>query len=250
MIQHPSKALGEGPLVVGTLLALPSDFPTRQSVLATDVPADILEVRLDQMPPEVRWLEKCKSLENRGWTVLLTLRLQSEGGKWIKPDEERLPVFKEALEHLSAVDVEFASKIRDQVCQMAKNLGKACIVSHHDFQKTPPLKELQNIVSEAQQHGSIVKISTMVASDGDVQTLRDLLAGSWTVPLCVIGMGSFGTQTRVTFPTLGSYLTYGYLDKPAAPGQLPAPALVQQLRQLLPRYNEKFIAEKKALEYV
>jgi 3-dehydroquinate dehydratase len=50
-------------------------------------------------------------------------------------------------------------------------------------------------------------------------------------------MGALGKQTRTAFPKLGSCLTYGYLDKPAAPGQLAAAALVRRLKKLLPGYN-------------
>jgi len=52
-------------------------------------------------------------------------------------------------------------------------------------------------------------------------------------PLCVIGMGNAWKQTRVSFPKLGSCLTYGYLDQPTAPGQVSAAELVRQLREHL-----------------
>jgi len=47
----------------------------------------------------------------------------------------------------------------------------------------------------------------------------------------VIGMGEAWKQTRLSFPKLGSCLTYGYLDKPTAPGQESAAELVRQLRE-------------------
>jgi len=42
-------------------------------------------------------------------------------------------------------------------------------------------------------------------------------------------MGPLGPQTRIEFPKLGSCLTYGYLDQPVAPGQVPARELMRQL---------------------
>jgi len=51
--------------------------------------------------------------------------------------------------------------------------------------------------------------------------------------LCVIGMGRAWSETRIEFATLGSCLTYGYLDKPAAPGQISAAELVRRLRRAL-----------------
>ena len=49
--------------------------------------------------------------------------------------------------------------------------------------------------------------------------------------LCVIGMGPDWAHTRVLFPQLGSCLTYGYLDKPTAPGQFSAAELTEKLQQ-------------------
>jgi 3-dehydroquinate dehydratase I len=231
--QSSTKPLGVPPLVVGTLLSFPSGSLAAEASSACDV----VEVRLDHILPDPDWLERARLIEQHAAPVILTLRLKPEGGKWAD-DVERLPIFKTALETLSAVDIEFASKIRDQVCELAKACGKICIVSHHDFNKTPPLAELQSVISEAKRLASIVKVTTMIRDSKDIETLRALLAAQQNVPLCVMGMGPLGTDTRVTFPTLGSYLTYGYLDKPAAPGQLPAKALVDQLRRRMPAYRQ------------
>jgi 3-dehydroquinate dehydratase-1 len=219
--------------VVGTLTFFPPDLNAGYASAC-----DIIEVRLDHLLPDPNWLDRCRSIEQQIRPVILTLRLQSEGGKWLGSDKERLPIFKAALEKLSAVDVEFTSSIRDEVCALAKAARKTCIVSHHDFEKTPAASELRAVISEAQKHASVVKITTMVKGSADLDTLRSLLSNEWTVPLCIMGMGPLGTDTRITFPTLGSYLTYGYLDKPAAPGQLPASALVEQLRERLPAYRQ------------
>ncbi len=71
----------------------------------------------------------------------------------------------------------------------------------------------------------------MVKSSRHIATLEGLLSDDWSVPLCVIGMGPLGTPTRLSFATAGSCLTYGYLDKPAAPGQWPAKELYAALRK-------------------
>jgi 3-dehydroquinate dehydratase-1 len=232
--QSLTNSLGEPPLVVGTLLSFPPESLAPEASSACDV----IEVRLDHILPEPNWLNRSRTIQEQTSPVILTLRLKSEGGKWSGSDEERLPFFKAAIENLSAVDIEFTSKIRDHVCEIAKAHGKACIVSHHDFDKTPPLAELRAVISEAKKMASIVKVTTMIKASNDIETLRSLLATPQEVPLCIMGMGPLGTDTRITFPTLGSCLTYGYLDKPAAPGQLPAKALVDQLRQRLPSYRQ------------
>jgi 3-dehydroquinate dehydratase-1 len=68
-------------------------------------------------------------------------------------------------------------------------------------------------------------------SAADEDTLRSLLGRKWKRPLCIIGMGTAWTHTRASFPLLGSCLTYGYLDKPAAPGQIAVADLTRRLRE-------------------
>lgn len=213
--------LQAGPLVVGVLSSLDGDFP---------LAGDLVEVRLDRMTPPPDWVERCRAIETRGKPVLLTIRLRSEGGEWTERDEARLRLFEDGLAAVSAVDVELSSAICADVTQRAQKLGKACLVSHHDFKKTPPLAELESIVARARQNGAVPKIAAMINSEGDVETLRALLAKSRKHPICVIGMGDEWKQTRIEFAKLGSCLTYGYLDKPTAPGQVSAAELAKQLR--------------------
>jgi 3-dehydroquinate dehydratase-1 len=210
-----------GPLVVGVLSSLDGDIP---------LAGDVVEVRLDRTGRPADWLERCQAIEARGKPVLLTIRLRGEGGEWAEDDAERLRLYEAGLKALAAADVELGSVICAAVTKQAEKLGKACLVSHHDFQGTPPLAELEAIAQRARQNGAVPKIATMIRSRADVETLRLLLARKGDRPLCVIGMGEAWKETRVSFPKLGSCLTYGYLDKPAAPGQVSAAELVRQLR--------------------
>jgi 3-dehydroquinate dehydratase-1 len=245
VLRTPEQELivGQVPRVVGTLTSIPGDFQQFH-----EIPSDIVEIRFDEITQRHNWLERGKSIEAGGLPVLLTVRLRSEGGKWSDPDEGRLPIFQQALEHLAAVDVEFRCEIVRRVSDAAKSLNKACVVSYHDFKGTPSLTDLQSVVSKAQELGSIVKISTMINTEKDIEILESLLKGHWDVPLCVIGMGALGTHTRLSFTELGSCLTYGYLDKPAAPGQLSAADLVRKLRALSPVFNQDSIARKRVLD--
>jgi 3-dehydroquinate dehydratase I len=210
-----------GPLVAGVLSSLDGNVP---------LAGDIVEVRLDKTGRPPDWLDRCKAIEARSKPVLLTIRLRSEGGEWAADDETRLKIYEEGLAALSAADVELSSVICTKVTRLAEKLGKVCLVSHHDFDKTPSLSELESIVERAQQNGAIAKVATMIRSQADLEILRTLLSRKWKRPLCVIGMGEAWKQTRVLFPKLGSCLTYGYLDKPTAPGQESAAELIRQLR--------------------
>jgi 3-dehydroquinate dehydratase-1 len=217
-------AVGSEPRVVGTLSVLP---------LKREPICDIIEVRLDKMARPADWLKRCAALQSAGKPVLLTVRLRAEGGAWLKDDEARLKIYHEGLRELGAVDVELSSVICRDVALAAAQLKKASVISFHDFEKTPPLKELCAIVEKAHAIGSIAKVATKIRRESDVTVLRALLRRRWEQPLCVIGMGRAWSKTRVLFATLGSCLAYGYIDTPTAPGQISAKELVRRLRRAL-----------------
>jgi 3-dehydroquinate dehydratase-1 len=216
--------VGSVPRVVGTLSSLEASG-------AGDFAGDIVEVRLDKTSRPANWLERCQAIEAGGKPVLLTARLRSEGGDWEADDAPRLEIYRQALGGLAGVDVELSSVICRAVSGEAAKQQKACIVSYHHFRKTPSLEELCAIVENGQTIGSIVKISTMINQESDAGVLESLLQRSWVKPLCVIGMGQAWSGTRISFAKLGSCLTYGYLDKPTAPGQMSAAELARQLRK-------------------
>jgi 3-dehydroquinate dehydratase I len=127
-----------------------------------------------------------------------------------------------------------SSVICHDVALAAGRLRKASVISFHDFEKTPSLRELCTIVEKAQAIGSIAKVATKIQRESDVEVLRSLLRRRWEKPVCVIGMGRAWSKTRVSLAMLGSCLTYGYLDTPTAPGQISAAELVRRLRRAWP----------------
>ena len=218
--------IGHDPSVVGTLCSLPEGLFGAPG----KIPSDLVEFRVDKIGFKVNWLERCEEVEASGIPVIVTIRIAAEGGAWRGSDAERLRLFDDALSCVSVVDVELRSGIAAKVSEVARKQGKACIVSFHDFEKTPALAELRAVLAEAEALNGIVKIVTMVNGEGDVEILRELLGQTRNAPLCVMGMGPLGTATRVSFARSGSCLTYGYLDTPSAPGQLSAAEMVKQLR--------------------
>jgi 3-dehydroquinate dehydratase-1 len=221
-------ALGSVPRVVGTVSQAETLL---QLAVVTNRDCDIVEIRLDIMGSNTPlWVEHGRAIESRGLPVVVTVRLAEEGGQWKQLDKERLPLFETALRDLTAVDIEFRSPILKEISALASRHERALIVSYHDFQRTPPIEDLRKVVAAAANFGSVVKIVTFTKTDEDVSVLRTLLHEKSSTPLCVMGMGPLGPQTRVKFPKLGSCLAYGYLDAPVAPNQVPASDLMQQLK--------------------
>lgn len=197
---------------------------------------DVLEARLDlfEAPEVASWAEACARLEAAGVRVLVTIRSALEGGRWTRPDAERLPLYVEALGAASWVDVEAASPIAREVAAAAHARGRTAVLSHHDFQKTPPLVELERVIASCRAAGAdVAKVATKVAMPEDRETLFALLRAHPTAT-CVIGMGE--EALRVELAARGSLLAYAYLDTPTAPGQPSAGELDARLRAASPAY--------------
>jgi len=217
--------LGLVPKVVGTV-------SRRDTLLKpTAFPCDIVEVRLDLLGADTPgWPEQIRNIEARGVPVIVTIRLANEGGKWGQPDDARLPLFELALQNATAVDIEYRSPLIKKVSALACRHQRPLIISYHDFEKTPLLAELQQVIRTAANYGTVVKIATLTKTEDDVATLRALFAEQCSASVCLLGMGPLGPRTRVEFPRLGSCLTYGYLDAPIAPGQVAASQLKESLQ--------------------
>lgn len=218
---------GPVPKVVGVLSTLGAGFMK----LVEESPCDIIELRVDQLPSDADWIGAVREIEKAGRPVIVTIRLKNEGGGWKGKDADRRVLFERALEAAAAVDVELRSEIVTPIAEKAKELGKVCIISYHDFNETPPFRELKKTAEAAERLACIAKITTMIRDQGDRETLLQILCGDWKIPRCVMGMGALGSETRIGFARMGSCLTYGYLDKPSAPGQFSAAKLVERLRR-------------------
>lgn len=214
---------------------------------------DLVEARLDLAVsetnpgtlPDLRpYFEPCRRLEQAGRPVLATMRLTADGGRWTV-DAERRPWFEQAIAVASFVDVEVDSVIAGDVIGLAHQRGRRVVASYHDFAGTPDADKLDAVVDRGRALGAdIVKIATVVDGTGDHDRLIDLLrrqraafSGKWP-GLAIIGMGSFGVPLRSYLPAVGSRLTYGYLDRTVAPGQIPAGELVDRLLRDSPIYAE------------
>lgn len=211
--------IGAQPCVVGTL----SSPAWMTETWTATPPCDVIELRFDVLSScGISMGNLARFSTHAGRPGLFTFRIAAEGGQFTGPDAERLPAFMEALEWASAVDVELASHMARDVAAAAWLMGKPVITSHHDFTSTPPLDVLEKIsgTMEALGPGVIGKIVTRTDHERDLQILKQLIRHPRSFPLCLMGMGELAMRSRLELPALGSALVYGYLDAPAAPGQM------------------------------
>jgi 3-dehydroquinate dehydratase I len=223
--------IGRVPRIVGVV--------TRASTLKRipqlkNPPFDIVEVRLDLIGPDkVAWAEICSLIERRGIPIILTVRSAVEGGMWTGEDRSRLGLYLAGLRSVSAVDVEIRSSIFSAVAVAARKAGKAVIASFHDFKTTPARIALKRVVALGRRRGArVVKVATQIRRAPDTEVLLRLLREERDKgAVCVIGMGRLGAGSRVSLACEGSCLTYGFVDRSAAPGQFSCRVLAKRLRR-------------------
>lgn len=201
--------------------------PVDSAIKAKKLGADLLELRIDLLDTDAR--QALAELKKLGLPVIITNRMKQEGGAWEGSEDERIRTLVSLIPLADAVDIELCAGERDTVVKKTKSAGKTVIISTHDFQKTPELDVMMGIIRESFEAGAdIAKLAVMPQSFEDVLRLFEVTLHS-KEPVCTIAMGSFGRHSRVIAPIYGSVMTYGYVDKPTAQGQL----RVDELKSIL-----------------
>ncbi|MBA4396466.1 MAG: type I 3-dehydroquinate dehydratase [Syntrophus sp. (in: bacteria)] len=191
--------------------------------------ADVIELRMDLIHKGrlVELIEQVRACDE-AVEVLVTHRPQAGGDS--SQERSRIDCLKEAV-FLGAdyVDVEIETKraLRDDLREAIVCLQHrtALIVSHHDFERTPPLKALRSLFRRCIQAGAdIVKIVTWAENPQDNLRVLGLVAdaGREDINLVSFCMGPQGRISRIVAPMLGSYLSYVSLRRggQSASGQL------------------------------
>jgi 3-dehydroquinate dehydratase-1 len=224
MIAIGSCMLGTAPRVVGVVDEL---VPFGKLLMLEGV-ADILEMRIDCFRQPVDRITAYLG-EIRAKVALPMIGTVREN-EFTR--ENRSGIFKAVMPYVDCIDIELGAPISDEVLSLAS--GKTVIVSEHDFNGTPDTRALRTMVDRAVVQGAeIVKIAVMATCREDVVRVLEFTR-SCEEPVVTMVMGPLGTISRVVGPLFGSLLTYGYLTRPVAPGQLSVQKLAEEIRRYYP----------------
>lgn len=176
---------------------------------------EISEVRLDRMQFTENDLEK---IFTSGKTVATYRPVEGlDNGK-------RKEILKSAIKHGASyvdIEVENSDAFKSELKEAAAFSGCKTIVSYHDYEKTPVMRELEQLMTWCFEGGAdLAKIACQANSMSDAARLLSLY--SLGKPVISIGMGRDGRITRIAAPLLGAPFTYASLDasKETAPGQI------------------------------
>ena len=210
-----------------SIVAVIGNRPAESAEQAKKLGADILELRIDLLKVNAR--AALHDIRETGLPVIITNRMKQEGGAWGGSEEERVSTLISLLPLADAVDIELCARDRDMVVKKARDTGKTVIISTHDFEKTPASNVMSEIISESVTAGAdIAKLAVMPNSLEDVHRLLEVTLHA-DATVCTLAMGEKGRYSRVVAPLYGSVMTYGYVGKATAPGQL----RVDELRYIL-----------------
>lgn len=235
------KQLNHRPLVVASL---DGRHPVAESARkAAHLGADLVELRLDTFSAHDRKdaaavVREARKTANR--PVIATVRSAKEQGP--KPagepmgDLDREILFQSVIAEADLVDVELdSSEALTSVLESARRLKKKTILSHHDFHGMISDKDLQTLVKKFKAlEGDILKVAATPKDHEEIDHLLDLCAGLTDIDRAFIAMGEQGAISRVAGFAFGSCLTYGFVDKSVAPGQVPLEDLVRYCRFFYP----------------
>ncbi len=200
-------------------IALPVTDERFDEVLLKAKNADILEFRVDSFSnKDVDFVSSLlKKAKEKGFETILTIRSEKEGGTYV---ENRVQMFEKLMPLSDYTDIELSSiDIISYISRLSKEYGKKLIVSYHNFEMTPANFVIKETIREALRYGDIPKIALKANSYEDVSRLL-CSAQDVKTPKILISMGDLGKISRIAGFIFGSFITYVYLEKPNAPGQL------------------------------
>ncbi len=234
MIRIGTVELGRKPVII---LSLDSGEEEKLDY-ARRLGAKLIEVRGDLILAKGFTLSGLKEIldliGDYGFYSVLTLRPEWERGKLNCTEKERLQLFEKFINHpaVGAVDVELRASILPKVREIVRKERKVLIVSYHDFEGTPPENEIKGLFERAIESGAdIVKLAFYGNSLGDVSRVCCVM-NTINYPKIFMVMGALGKMTRVVGFHFGSLMTYTFVGKPVAPGQIP----LEELSELLSRF--------------
>ncbi len=238
--------IGEGrPKICASIVAGTFEGIIAKAGVIRGLPVDIAEWRVDWFAEafgesrEARLtMEAVKTITRTlgalkealgGLPLLFTFRTAAEGGERAMPpgDYEELNLMAAESGGVDLVDVElFTTGNRMQAIADAVHMNQVLVVgSSHDFDKTPPQKELVRRMCLMQDQGAdIVKAAVMPRSMADVLTLlaatAEMRERHPQTPVAMMSMGALGVVSRLAGESFGSALTFGAAGRASAPGQV------------------------------
>jgi 3-dehydroquinate dehydratase-1 len=205
--------------------------------------ADILELRVDMFEKlTIDYVKEvfCEASGKFRKPIIGTVRHINEGGAKVIEDNLRLALYKAIIPLAEAIDIEVQCPLLISITRPLCSAQKTLLIgSYHNVGETPEDALLGCILNRSAALGvDVTKLVTTARSCDDMGRLLCFTLKNKSKNLITFAMGSVGMASRVFNPILGSLLTYGYITRPAAPGQLSVRELRHAFNQFVPELNQ------------
>ncbi len=193
--------------------------------------ADVVEIWCDKLK-----LEDAKNLvRHKELPIILNLKSPDEGGEFKGTFSERMQYLAAAAAYgADFIDIPFSHEVTEKDIDSIKD---KVILSHHDFEVTSPLPDLEQLISSMiKLKPKMIKLATTVNREIDLINLFKLQINypEYRDARIIIGMGEKGKVTRVMAPMFNQPMTFASLDDNhiTAPGQISINELTAQWQGL------------------
>jgi len=204
----------------------PSDFPVLIR-RAEEAEADLIEIRLDYLNVDLSDVTKILKdlVREASVPMIATNRLYDQGGYQPQDEKGRIQILiQAAAAGFEYVDVELTVAEINSIVEKIRSYGSKPIVSFHDFERTPSLRDMEKIIrSEMDAEAEICKLVTAACSvEDNLKCLLLVRKMSRLTKIVCFAMGRKGLISRALSPVFGGYFTFASLtaDVKTAPGQL------------------------------
>ncbi|MDR0494384.1 MAG: type I 3-dehydroquinate dehydratase [Treponema sp.] len=202
--------------------------------------ADMAELRVDCLDPDERLLIR-RFPEQAGMPVILTIRRDIDGGRFIGGEGARISLMARGLAYAETdrrrnfafLDIEEDLNV-PSLEEAARTFGTRIIRSYHNIRETDA--DLSARIRSIRHSGDeIVKVSVTANSTRDVLKLLQAGKEFERQEKILIAMGHYGIYSRILAEQFGSFLSYVSAHSeadipPAAPGQIEVKELAKLYR--------------------
>lgn len=190
--------------------------------------ADFIEIRLDTLREynTLSDIPACSKVP-----MIATNKSAKHHGKFLGSETERKQTLLNAAEKgFEYVDLDLSTSELESIVSDVHGMGVKSIISFHDFNETPSLSKMEEILKKEIASGAdVCKIVTTAKSVEDNLTVLNFVSkackSAKTVCFC---MGELGKTSRLLSPLFGGFFTFASLErgKETAAGQL----TIQEMR--------------------
>jgi 3-dehydroquinate dehydratase type I len=211
---------------------LPENIDSSLSLveIAEEQGVDFIEIRLDLIKDYHRLsdITCCSNLPK-----IATIRTLDSHGFFPGSERERkLALLEAAKANFEFIDFEISNHNSNKIISEFEDFALRKIISYHDYNKTPSIFHLKEILSKQKGKGAdICKIVTTAKTAYDnIVLLNFTREASTTTSLICFSMGKLGQTSRILAPLFGGFLTMASVEKKAetASGQL----TVQEMKRI------------------